>query len=77
MWFGERALPELSSLGVNEVSRRIEDKKYRAERRLTVNSPPEEWIKLMASCWDSAPCQRPTATKSSDCIKEIERNFLK
>ena len=77
MWFGERALPELSSLGVNEVSHRIEEKKYRAERRLTVNSPPAKWIELMASCWDSEPCLRRTATESSDYINAIKYNYLK
>ena len=74
MWFGERAPGILSSLSPYRVSRRIEDKRSGYE---WCNTPPENWIKLMASSWDSNPCLRRTAKESGNLIQEIMANYAK
>lgn len=73
MWFGERAPHILSSLSPDRVSRRIADKRTDCE----CNTPPENWIKLMASSWDSNPCLRRTSKESGNLIKEIMANYAK
>ena len=74
MWFGERALGTLSSLSPDRVSRQIEDKGNDYE---WCNPPPANWIKLMASSWDSDPCLRRTAKESGNLIEEIIANCPK
>ena len=73
MWFGKRAAKHLSSKSANEVTRRIE--KDRAKGPF--NPPPAKWVELMASCWHSDACLRPTATKSKDLFGELKREFAK
>ena len=74
MWFGERAPRILSSLSKDRVSRRIEDKGNGYE---WCNTPPANWIELMASSWDSDPCLRRTAKESGNLIKEIIADYAK
>ena len=73
MWFGKIAPRILSSLSPDRVSRRIRDKRTDCE----CNTPPENWIELMASSWDSDPCLRRTAKESGNLIKEIMANYAK
>ena len=69
MWFGKRAPDDLSSLSPNGVSRLY--------HREGCNAPPDAWIKLMVSCWDSNPFVRRTAAEARDIIKKIEHDCLK
>ena len=70
MWFGERVPPEPISRSQDDVTRRIEVKKQGLKGRRY--SPPEKWIELMVSLWDSDPCVRKPAMESQVLIKEIK-----
>ena len=82
MWFGERVFSELkSSVAQIEFFRRIKDENYRpktprSDGRFIPNPPPAQLTELMTSCWHSEPCQRRTATKCKDFIKEIKHQYV-
>ena len=69
MWFGKKAPIDLSSLSPDGVSRRF--------HREGCNAPPDDWAKLMTSCWDSNPFVRRTAVEARDIIKEVKHDYVK
>ncbi|KAL9963713.1 hypothetical protein ACROYT_G027246 [Oculina patagonica] len=79
MWFGKRVFSELSR---SELFRRIKEENYRPQppRRdgtFTPNPPPAEWTELMASCWQTEPSLRRTATECKNLIEEIKHQYVK
>ena len=84
MWFGKRVFSEQRhhSLDLSDFLRRIREGNYRPEtprssRGFNPNPPPTQLTELMASCWETEPNKRTTATKCKAFIQKIECKYAK